>query len=710
MPDARVRVAWSLFLATFLLAIVEVVFVAASGEPPISAENMDEGFPLVTIAAVASSAVGALIVTRYPTHRIGWLFLIGQLGTMVGLATQAYGHNAMTGGWGSYVSGQVALWISIQTGGAFSLALVGLLLLLAPDGRLLSPRWILAMGVTVLGLVLHMVDVAMVSPRDLDADGQLAEPPRLLVVVELIAVAAIGVGLIAGAVSLFIRLRRATGDEKAQLRWISAAAAALAFSVPLHVTLEAAFGVDPWLGILPVMVAYLLLPLCTGIAILRFHLYNIDVILNRSIVLTVLTGFVASVYIVLVVVFSELNVADDETSSWTALLATALAALAFQPMRRRVNRLADRLVYGAQAAPYETLAQFSDELRSSTHLAEMLPRLAEAAGRAVGARRAEIGVDTPGQGDLYACWPPDADPDVCQPVDLSAAATLVVPVTDEDDRLGELRITMPPARGLRPSEHRLLDDLAAQLAEAFRGYRLESELAVQVDLLARQSDALEKSSRRLISAASAERGRFESAIARDVLPHLAPMPRELADLTATSARSGLWPDQVVDHLVERTNTALESLRTLTRGVFPAQLSHKGLLVALLTHLRLAGLEEALSADESLMSRRFDPRIESIAYFCAVEALRSLAAPVYLAVSVDESVLTLDARGCVDDGLRELDTEHLVDRAESVGGRLTVDGLDHPDRGGTRVRIVIQLPVDLSPDFLPGLAENARLKG
>lgn len=710
MPDVRVRVAWSLFFATLVLAIAEVVFVVVSGEPAISAKNMDQGFPLVTIAAVAASAVGASIVTRYPTHRIGWLFLVGQFGTMLGLTAQAYGYNAMTGGWGSYFSGQLALWVSVQTGGAFALGLVGLLLLLAPDGRLLSRRWMLAMGVAVLGIVLHVVDVAMVSPRDLDAKAQLADPPLLLVVMEQVAVAAIAVGLIAGAVSLFIRLRRATGDEKAQLRWIAAAAAALALSVPLHVTLEAAFGVDPWLGILPVMVAYLFLPICTGIAILRFHLYNIDLILNRSIVLTVLTGFVASAYIVLVVVFSELNVAADESSSWTALLATALAALAFQPMRRRVNRLADRMVYGAQAAPYEALAQFSDELRSSTHLPEMLPRLAEAAGRAVGARRAEIWVDTPGQDDLHACWPPDADPDVGQSRTLSAAAPdLIVPVTDKDDKLGELRITMPPARALRPSEHRLLDDFAAQLAEAFRSSRLESELAAQVDLLARQSDALEKSSRRLISAAAAERARFESAIARDVLPHLSSMPRELADLADPTAHSDLWPDQVLDRLVDSTNTALESLRTLTRGVFPAQLSHKGLLVALTTHLRMAGLEEALSADESLRSQRFDPRVESIAYFCAVETLRRLSAPVSLSVTADDSVLTLDVTGCVD-GLQELDTEHLVDRAESVGGTLHVDDLDHPGRRGGRVRIVIRLPVDLAGDFLPGLAEQARLKG
>jgi len=709
MPDARVRVAWSLLLVTVLLAIAEVGFVAASGEPLISATNMDEGFPLVTIAAVASSAMGALIVTRYPTHRIGWLFLIGQLGTMVGLTTQAYGYNAMRGGWGSYSSGQVALWVSVHTGGAFALALVGLLLLLAPDGRLLSRRWVSAMGLTITGLALHVAAVAMVSPRDLDANARLADPPRLVVVVEQAAVAAIAMSLIAGAVSLFIRLRRATGDDKAQLRWISAAAAALAFSVPLHVTLEAAFGVDPWLGILPVMVSYLLLPVFTGIAILRFHLYNIDVILNRSIVLTVLTGFVASVYVVLVVVFSELNVTADESSSWTALIATALAALAFQPMRRRVNRLADRMVYGAQAAPYETLAQFSDELRSSTHLAEMLPRLAEAAGRAVGARRAEIYVDTPGD-DLHACWPPDDEPDGLRPLDSSSAHTdVAVPVTQGADRLGELRITMPPARGLRPSEHRLLDDFAAQLAEAFRGLRLEAELAAQVDLLARQSDALEKSSRRLITAASAERGRFESAIARDVLPHLASMPRELADLQATTARSEPWPDKVVDRLVDRTNKALESLRTLTRGVFPAQLSHKGLLVALQTHLRVAGLEGALSTDESLTSRRFDPRIESIAYFCAVETLRSLAAPVYLSVRADESVLTLEASGRVDEKA-ELDTEHLVDRAESVGGTFRVDEADRPAGNGRRVRIVIQLPVGLTPDFLPGLAEHARLEG
>jgi signal transduction histidine kinase len=686
----RVRLAWTLFAVTVLVAVTQVTFLALSETPMLSVQTLDEGFPLVTVGAVAASAVGALIVTRYPRHRIGWLFIVGQLGTMLGLATQAYGYYVLAEGVGSRASGQLSLWVSGHLGGTFALTLMALLLLLVPDGHLLSRRWRWAVAVTMLALVLHVAGWLTVPPSELTAEGIDPERHQAAQVLVLLAVVAVVVGLVAGTVSLVIRLRRATGDERAQLSWVAAAAVALAVSVPLGVLLSLLPGAGPWVSPVTVMVAYLCVPVFTGIAILRFRLYEIDLFLNRSIVLTLLTGVVATAYVFLVVLFGELDDTDGE-SFWGALLATVLVALAFQPLRRRVNRLADRLVYGARAAPYEALAEFSDELGRGGQVTAVLSRVAEAVGQAVGARHTEVWIDIPGHEPADASWP-DPSP---------TALDVVLPVTTADgsDPLGGLGVTMPPRRPLRPSESSLLGDLAAQLAKSFQSTRLEAELARQVDLLARRSGELATSSRRLVSAEAAERSRFESAIAREVLPHVQTMPQQLTALAARSTTNGQWPREEVEGLVAGTNAALESLRTLTRGVFPAQLAHRGLAAALTTHARRSERAARLIVDDSVTGRRFDPGVESAAYFCAVELVRSLEEPVQITVAADSHLLRLEAVGRSEG---TLEAGYLSDRAQAVGGTLRTARDD-----GT-VRVVVELSAVSAADGLPSAAEEVGL--
>ncbi len=686
-----VRLAWMLLAVTVLLAVAQIAILVRATTPLFSGETFENGFPVVTLASVVASTLGALIVARYPRHRIGWLFLIGQLGTMVGLAAQAYGSSAQTDGWGSRTFAQITMWVGIQAGGAYAVAIVALLLLLVPDGRLMSPRWRWAAGAVLTGLALHVVALSTVPPGDLTADGSLRDGERhdFAVVTELTATALLAVGLLAAAVCLFLRLRRASGVEKTQLRWIAAAAVGLALGIPIDVVVELAFDLDPWVAIMPLMVSYLCLPLFTGVAILRHHLYGMDVLLNRSVVLSVLTGFVAVGYVAVVVLFGELDDLSAGESFWPALLATALVALAFHRLRRVVNRLADRLVYGARAVPYEALASFIDQLRTIGEPTETLPRMAEAVGRAVRARAAAVWIDVPGGESDRAEWPHTS----------SLEPDLVVPVIDEGERLGGLGVTMAPGRGLRADEERLLVDLAAQLAASFRSSRLKAELAARVDQLARQSEQLETSSRRLVSAESAEQRRFEQAIAREVLPHLETLPDELAGL---GARGQVWPDPV-QQLVQRTDVALESLRRLTRGVFPAQLAARGLVPALSSHLRVAGIDGALDADDSVMSRRFPPQVESVAYFCAVELARGLIGPVRLVVAADDRRLRLVATGEARAPLK-LDADSLRDRAEAVGGALRIA------ESGSQVRVAVELPAGSAADALPRVPEQARVEG
>jgi signal transduction histidine kinase len=178
------------------------------------------------------------------------------------------------------------------------------------------------------------------------------------------------------------------------------------------------------------------------------------------------------------------------------------------------------------------------------------------------------------------------------------------------------------------------------------------------------------------------------------------MPAELAALRSTAPP---WPPERIERLVDRTDAALDSLRRLTRRVFPAQLAGRGLVPALGTHLQLTGADGALVADDSVAARRFAPQVESVAYFCAVELVRGLIGPVRLRVAADESRLVLEATGR-SPGPFDEQAEHVRDRAEAVGGQLRIADL------GTEVRIAVELPADSASDLLPGAQQQAGVEG
>jgi hypothetical protein len=337
-------------------------------------------------------------------------------------------------------------------------------------------------------------------------------------------------------------------------------------------------------------------------------------------------------------------------------------ALAFQPARRRANQLADRLVYGRRAVPYEALAEFNEELRHTGLMTELLPRTAEAVARVFGAEQVRVWIELSGRPSTVAGWPStDEHP--------TGPHEELVRVVHDGEQLGGLGVTMRRGRPLRAAELRLLDDFATQLGAAFRAVQLEQELADRVELLRQQSAALAESRRRLLSAQSEESRRFEQAIADQVLPFVTPVPDRLRTLAAETAATGQWPGPQVDRLVDEANSGLEALRALTRGVFPAQLTRRGLATTLAGHLERTGVPHTLELHEGA-TERFRPEIESAAYFCAVELVRHLDGPVALSVAVQEETLVVTLSSGTRVGL-ERDTRHLVDRVEALGGALSI---------------------------------------
>ena len=661
-PDVRALIAWGVLGVVTVATVLDTAFTAAHRSLWAESTWAEHGWPLAPLAGLGCALMGALIVRRHPTHPIGWLLSVASL-LSVTLAADAYGIWALEGGDPDREApGHLALWAGPLLGWPAFTALV-LVFLLAPDGRLPSRRWRWAVWVTGFGLTLHTLGTLSTPPGDF-VYGQRDSTRAITAPLLTLGWMLVAVGLIASAVSLVMRLRRSRDDVRRQLLWISSAAALLALGVVVILAVPRVTGVEgTWLAALPLRIAQVAVPLCVAVAVLRHRLLEIDMIVNRAVVLALATALVAVGY-VLVVVAVGLTV-EGSSGFWRSLLATAVVALGFQPLRSWVVRVADRLAFGTAAAPYEALTDFSRRLGSSADTPELLPAVAEAAGRAVNATRVAVVLHVGAGTDQGACWPPDRPDDV-------ETSGLELPVMHLGERLGSIAVLMPIGHPLRPREKQLLADLADQAGLAFRNARLTVELSAQVEQLDQRTRELSDSRRRLINASDAERRRLERGIASQVLLHLRPLPARLRELSVVDGRDGdshaLLLGPSLDPMVTALNTAMESMREITRGVFPAQLARSGLPTALQSLLTRTGGSRRLAVDEHADGRRFDPRIEAAAYFCVAEAARALGDPVRVALSAVDDELLVDVTGC---DRSQLPLSHIRDRVEAAGGTITV---------------------------------------
>ncbi|MEO7061032.1 MAG: hypothetical protein ABI083_15020 [Lapillicoccus sp.] len=660
----RARIAWAIVGLTVISSVLDTGFTAAYRSLLSEATWAEHGWPLSSLACLGCAIMGALIVSRHPRHPIGWLLCVASL-LSVTLAAEAYSLWVLEGnGPGRPSWGHLAAWAGPLLGWPAFTALV-MVFLIAPDGHLATPRWRWIVRITVAGLILHTLGTLTTPPGNFvygQRDSSRAITAPLLTVGYLL----IAAGLVASALSLVVRLRRSRDDVRRQLLWIASSAAFLAFGVVVILVVPRMTGVEgTWLAGLPLRLAQVAVPFCVAVAVLRHRLLDIDLIVNRALVLALATMLVAVGYI-LVVVTVGLAVGSGAGGFWPSLLATAVVALAFQPMRRRLVRVADRLAFGVAAAPYEALADLSRRLGESPDPSALLPAVAEAAAHAVNANRAIVVLRLETGPDLSAVW------DTVGAAGPTTAAW-ETPVLDHGERLGSIAVSMPPGHSLRPPDQRLLADLADQAGLAFRTHRLTAELAGQVGQLSIRTRELSESRRRLISAGDAERSRLERAIARQVMLHLEPLPDRLHRLSDPGRETPPVPDaEVLGACIDSLTTAIEALREITRGVFPAQLARSGLSTALGSLLIRAPSTPRLVVEDSARGRRFGTSVEAAAYFCVVEATRDLRDPVLVVLAARDDQLQVVVSGKDGDGLP---LAHMRDRVEAAGGFISVESKD-----------------------------------
>ena len=652
------RPAWVLVGLSAGLVAADVVVTAQA--LPLTSETAVavHGFPFVHGAALGSAVMAALILGRHPRHPIGWLLSAVGVLTSVSLFAEAYAYWAQqAGGPGPPAVAGVAAWLAQLAGGPAVVALLAFMYLLAPDGRFQSRRWSRAALLPAAGALLSVASIVSVDPRSfrLMADGEELGQARQLLLSTGFTM--ISLGMLVALLSMAQRLRRSSGEERQRLLPIALSAGLAVVGLVVLAAVQAANGGEQtWLAAMPLFAAFFLMPILFAVAVLRYRLYDLDVILNRAVLVAAGTAFAAVGYTALVVLAGR-ELAGRTGGYWVSLGVTAVVALAFQPLRRVVVRWTDRAAYGDRAQPYEALADFSRRLAEAPDPDDLLPAVAEEAARAVSARAAVATLDVPGAEPVSGTWgwwgPGDEE-----------SPDRVVPVAAGGRSLGRIAVALPRGRSLRPSDLPLLEALAEQTAVAFRNTSLAGALADRVGELDRTTRQLAGSRLRLIAADDAARRALEAAIAREVRPALEAMPRRIGEARA-SLVAGDDPD--LDALVDGTNHALGALRELTRGVFPSQLARTGLEPALRSLLLRAPAQSRLSVSGAGAQRQ-PPRVEAAVYFCCAEAVGAAGGPLRVDLAGEgELVLRISGAPGV------LDRVGVTDRVDAVGGRLEVSG-------------------------------------
>jgi hypothetical protein len=370
---AAALLAWALAALSVALLVGGLVLsrAASSAVPDLSfgGETEDASVVANLITLLPFSVVGAIVASRQPRNAIGWIFC--GVGVTVGLNFFAgdYAEFWLASGFGTTSLGEMAAWLSSWLWFLLIFVPMSLLLLLFPDGRLSSPRWrLLAWGVA-LGTAGGVVGNALKAGPLVDFP-QIANPYGIdSPVVGMVGVAGgiVAAGsMLASAVSLIVRLRRAGRVERQQIKW-------LAYGGTVMVGGVCAGGLAiPWnvpVSILIMSVSLLGLPLFTGIAIVRHRLYDVDLLINRTLVYGSLTATLVALYFGVIVVLQRSLVSLMGQQSTLAVVASTLAIAAlFDPLRRRIQGFVDRRFYRRKYDARKTLETFSSKLRDETDL------------------------------------------------------------------------------------------------------------------------------------------------------------------------------------------------------------------------------------------------------------------------------------------------------------------------------------------------------
>jgi signal transduction histidine kinase len=662
----RSRLAWG-------IAVVSVVVVSAYVALGFALGYSDDLFlnTLLLGTVIAFAPVGALIAGR-TGNAVGWALLAVIASAAVFAAADVYATYAFATAETRLPFGGFAALLETL---AFFLALLLLVAipLLYPTGR---PRWrwvwrayVVATSTIILGFAILPGDLSLANGGEVPNPFAIASLEGIVGVILAAAGLTIFSCVVLSIVALILRYREARGDERQQIRWLAYLGVATVVLFGTMIAVSAAAGENSGIAQIASDLFFgtvlLGIPAACAVAILKYHLYDLDVVVKKAVVFGLLAAFVTAVYAIVVGGIGAL--VGSQSNTLLSFAAAALLAIAFQPVRARARRFADRLVYGKRATPYEVLAEFSDRMSETYATEDVLPRMAEILRDGSGATAARVWLRVGAElrpvaasGEAGDASPRRIDGDALPEI----PGEHTVEVRHQGELLGALSVEMPPSDPMNPAKDKLVRDLAAQAGLVLRNVRLISELRA--------------SRQRLVAAQDEERRKLERNLHDGAQQQLVALAVKLRLAEQLATRDAAKSQEMLSALQTDTQDALENLRDLARGIYPPLLADKGLGAALEGQARKASIPVEISTDGA---GRYPQETEAAVYFCCLEALQNVQkyanasrAVVRLAHGDGHLIFEVADDGAgFDPGVTRYGTglQGMADRLDAIGGTLEV---------------------------------------
>jgi two-component system, NarL family, sensor kinase len=656
-----------------IATVCVLLLVAGLGSYPVRGAPIQQFFDAW---ALHQAPLGLVCVTvfgvalrRHPANVAAWLFFVAGVISSVQVVAMAAVYTTSTRQpslWQAMLSGTVThrelpavvafpLWLAVSSWLlAAGLAIVGLLHF--PDGQLPSARWRPVRWILVTGLMIAVFAWMWASrpwsPHLLTLN-ELNPDDRVAWILFVVGMPMLGLGVLLTVASLVARMRATDPDDRRRVRPVVIAASLLLTTLVVLYPWQAIWAVAT------VPAVMLLLGVIAG-SVTRHRMFDVEFVVSRAVTVAMLGGVVTLVYVGMVAGIGALL--GNGSRLWLSVAATAVIAVAFEPLRRRTLLLATRLVTGTRATPEEALAALSDQLARADSTTQVLDRVVELLVSSTGASRAEIRIRRDdGVDRLEASTGVSTD-----------TARRVTPIVHEGQTMGEVRLLADRDDRFLPADERLLRQVAAALGPVARNVRLTGELHAHID-------ELRSSRQRIVTAHDDARRTLERDIHDGAQQQLLALRLTIGLASTLAERDGAAAtSETLARAAQQAEDAIRRLRDLARGLYPPVLAEQGLVAALRAHARDVPLQVTVEAEGF---RRHDRSVEAAVYLCCLEAMHNASRHAHattLRVELSDGHGTLTF-AVVDDGngFDPANAEggagltNMRDRVEALGGRLEI---------------------------------------
>lgn len=619
------------------------------------------------------SFLAALIISRQSSNRVGWLMMVSAIAAINPINFSGYpsAEAALTPG----------IWLLLWLDSWLWLLVVMpplLIPLYFPDGQLPSTNW-----KWVNRLALGMVLFAAVSTAFMIEFGPyngewVVENPLGLITDNITTSNFIGIFsdilmlLIAGGsiASLFFRFRRAELVEREQIKWLLYAGTLFIFTLAwLLVTWE-----EPPTATLPIFtfaISLLMIPIAITIAIFRYKLWNIDIIINRTLVYGILTTLIIAIYIVIISGFGI--VFQTQTNTLISLVAAGIIAVMFQPLRERLQRGVNRLLYGEIDDPAIVLTRLAQQMETADTPTEILPNLVKTI--ALTLKLPYVGICLPNgehEFETAAVWGETSN------------HVETLSLYHQDEIIGHLEVAPRGSReAFNSSERKLLNTISALTANTVRAVQL--------------SDELRRSRQRIITAREDERRRLRRDLHDSLGPQLASQMLGLEAVAQLMPGNPEKAQAILTSLKSQAEEAMLDIRRLVYNLRPSALDDLGLIKALQQSVSRYETDTLrIKFDMPVKVPELPAAVETAAYRIAQEAMTNVVrhaeaslCSVRLSFSEADFIIEVQDNGCglPEDCVSGVGLLAMKERASELNGHFLLESFPN---GGTHV--IARLPI------------------